>query len=45
MKGGYYKSRARTRHRRKYLYQVVEKLVFLRLVKNIRMHGARNPEE
>jgi hypothetical protein len=28
MKGGYYKSRARTRHRRKYLYQVVEKLVF-----------------
>jgi hypothetical protein len=28
-----------------YSLQVVEKVVFPRLVKNIRMHGARNPEE
>ncbi len=26
-------------------YQVVEKVVSLRLFKNIRMQGARNPEE
>jgi len=26
-------------------YQVVEKVVFLRLVKNIQMQGARNQEE
>ena len=26
-------------------YQVVEKVVFSRLVKNIQMQGARNPEE
>jgi len=26
-------------------YQVVEKVVFPRLVKNIKMQGAQNPEE
>jgi hypothetical protein len=26
-------------------YQAVEKVIFFRLVKNIQMQGARNPEE